>query len=109
MAAVKKFRAACKERVAACITAWDFPSAMIAREAGMDLILIGDSAAIVSQGRDSTVCMTLDEMIYHCRAVARGARKDRQGPFLLGDLPFGTYEVNPEQGGYSTPQDSAIS
>ena len=106
MAAVKTFRAVCKERVASCTTAWDCPTGRIAAEAGMDLILIGDSTAVVSQGLDSTVSMTLDEMIYHCRAVARGARKNGTGPFLLGDLPLGTYEVSPEQGRYH-PQDLA--
>lgn len=98
MAAVKRFRAACKERVASCVTAWDFPTGRIAADAGMDLILIGDSTAVVSQGLESTAGMTLDEMIYHCKAVARGARRSSPGPFLLGDLPLGTYEVSPQQG-----------
>lgn len=98
MAAIKKFRAVCKQRVASCTTAWDFPTGRIAAEAEMDLILIGDSTAVVSQGLDSTVSMTLDEMIYHCKSVARGARRGGTGPFLLGDLPLGTYEISPQQG-----------
>lgn len=98
MAAVKKFRAACKERVTACITAWDYPTGLLAAEAGMDLVLVGDSTAVVSQGLDSTVSMTLDEMIYHCRSVKRSFAKQASPPFLLGDLPLGTYEVSSVQG-----------
>ncbi|KAH8807133.1 ketopantoate hydroxymethyltransferase [Xylogone sp. PMI_703] len=92
MAAVKKFRKACQRGVAACITAWDYPTAVLAEESGIDLILIGDSTGIVSLGLDSTTGVTLDELIYHARAVARGAKS----PFLLGDLPLGSYEKSPE-------------
>lgn len=98
MAAVKKFRAACKKRVAACTTAWDFPTGMLAVQAQMDLVLVGDSTAVVSQGLDSTAGMTLDEMIYHCKSVKRSFRTHDSPPFLLGDLPLGTYEVSTEQG-----------
>jgi len=94
MAAVKKFRAVCKKGVAGCVTAWDYPTAMLAEEAGMDLILIGDSTSIVAMGEKDTQGMIVDEMIYRCKAVARGAKS----PFLLGDMPFGSYEQSPEQG-----------
>lgn len=94
MAAVKKFHAACKAGPAACITAWDYPTGLLAKDAGMDLILIGDSTAITAQGHASTTGITLDELIYHCRAVSRAAKG---GPFILGDLPLGSYEITPEQ------------
>ncbi|KIX03570.1 3-methyl-2-oxobutanoate hydroxymethyltransferase [Rhinocladiella mackenziei CBS 650.93] len=93
MAAVTKFRAACKAGVASCITAWDYPTAVLAEEAEIDLILIGDSTGIVALGEKNTQSVTVDEIIYHCKAVARGA----QSPFLLGDMPFGSYEASPEQ------------
>jgi 3-methyl-2-oxobutanoate hydroxymethyltransferase len=92
MAALKAFRTACKSGTAACTTAWDFPSAVLAEESGMDLILIGDSTGVVALGLEDTVGVTLDEIIYHARAVARGAKT----PFRLGDLPLGSYEKSPE-------------
>lgn len=67
---------------------------MLAEEAGIDLILIGDSTGIVALGQENTQGVTVDEIIYHCKAVARGANS----PFLLGDMPFGSYEQSPEQG-----------
>jgi len=60
----------------------------------MDLVLIGDSTGVTSLGLESTVGVTLDEIIYHCKSVARGAKS----PFILGDLPLGTYEKSPEFG-----------
>ena len=62
-------------------------------QAGIDLLLVGDSAAMVVHGHDNTLPITTDEMLTHCKAVARGASR----PFLIGDLPFGTYEVSPTQ------------
>ena len=75
------------------ITAYDAPAARIADEAGVELILVGDTAAMVMLGHDSTVPVTLDEMIFLTRAVTRAARH----PLVVGDLPFGTYEVSDEQ------------
>jgi 3-methyl-2-oxobutanoate hydroxymethyltransferase len=75
------------------ITAYDAPAARIADEAGVELILVGDSAAMVMLGYESTVPVTLDEMIMLTRAVTRAARR----PLVIGDLPFGTYEVSDEQ------------
>jgi 3-methyl-2-oxobutanoate hydroxymethyltransferase len=75
------------------ITAYDAPAARIADEAGVELILVGDTAAMVMLGHESTVPVTLDEMIFLTRAVTRAARR----PLVVGDLPFGTYEISDEQ------------
>jgi 3-methyl-2-oxobutanoate hydroxymethyltransferase len=75
------------------ITAYDAPSARIADQAGVDLILVGDSAAMVVLGHDSTVPATVDEMIILTRAANRGARR----PLVIADLPFGSYQVSDEQ------------
>ena len=75
------------------ITAHDFPSAHVADHAGMDMILVGDSLAMVAMGMDDTSEVLLDEMILHAKSVARGSRSS----FIVGDLPMGSYEVSPEQ------------
>ena len=75
------------------VTAYDAPAARLADEAGVELVLVGDSAAMVMLGHDSTVPVTLDEMIFLTRAVTRAARR----PLVIGDLPFGSYEVSDEQ------------
>jgi 3-methyl-2-oxobutanoate hydroxymethyltransferase len=75
------------------VTAYDAPSGRIADAAGVDLILVGDSAAMVVLGHDSTVPATTEEMIILTRAVNRGARR----PLVIADLPFGSYQVSDEQ------------
>jgi len=75
------------------VTAYDYPSAVHVDQAGIDMLLVGDSAAMVVHGHDTTLPVTLDEMLVHCRAAARGARR----PLLVGDLPFGCYEASTEQ------------
>jgi 3-methyl-2-oxobutanoate hydroxymethyltransferase len=75
------------------ITAYDAPAALLADQAGVELILVGDTAAMVMLGHESTVPVTLDEMIFLTRAVTRSARR----PLVVGDLPFGSYEVSDEQ------------
>lgn len=75
------------------ITAHDFPSAHVADRAGMDVILVGDSLAMVALGLADTSEVTLEEMLMHCRSVARGATS----AFIVGDMPMGSYEVSPEQ------------
>jgi 3-methyl-2-oxobutanoate hydroxymethyltransferase len=76
------------------LTAHNYPSALLAQAAGMDIILVGDSLAMVSLGMPDTSEVTLDEMIVHARAVSRAATIS----FTVGDLPMGSYEINPEQG-----------
>jgi 3-methyl-2-oxobutanoate hydroxymethyltransferase len=75
------------------VTAYDAPAALLADEAGVELILVGDTAAMVMLGHESTVPVTLDEMIFLTRAVTRSARR----PLVVGDLPFGSYEISDEQ------------
>jgi 3-methyl-2-oxobutanoate hydroxymethyltransferase len=75
------------------ITAYDAPSGRIADAAGVDLILVGDSAAMVVLGHDSTVPATMDELLMLTRAVTRGAHR----PLVISDLPFGSYQVSDEQ------------
>jgi 3-methyl-2-oxobutanoate hydroxymethyltransferase len=77
----------------AMITAYDATFARLLDEAGADILLVGDSLGMVIQGHDTTLPVTLDEMIYHCRAVARGARRAQ----VVGDLPFMTYQASVEQ------------
>ena len=75
------------------VTAYDFPGALAVERAGVDMVLVGDSAAMTVLGHDSTVPVGLDEMLMLTKAVRRGLRS----PFLVGDLPFGSYEVSDEQ------------
>ena len=75
------------------LTAHNYPSAFVAQEAGMDMILVGDSLAMVSLGMADTSEVTLDEMIMHAKSVQRAVNRS----FTIGDLPMGSYEVSPEQ------------
>jgi 3-methyl-2-oxobutanoate hydroxymethyltransferase len=75
------------------LTAYDFPFARIADEAGVDLILVGDSLGMVVQGFDTTLPVTMDEMVYHTRMVARARRR----ALLVSDLPFLSYQVAPAE------------
>ncbi|KAB2017498.1 hypothetical protein ERO13_D08G154300v2 [Gossypium hirsutum] len=75
------------------VTAYDYPSAVHLDIAGIDICLVGDSASMVVHGHDTTLPISLEEMLVHCRAVARGAKR----PLLVGDLPFGTYETSTSQ------------
>ncbi|HEY5051925.1 MAG TPA: 3-methyl-2-oxobutanoate hydroxymethyltransferase [Solirubrobacterales bacterium] len=74
------------------ITAYDFPSAQVAEEAGVDIVLVGDSAANAVLGYDSTVPVGMEEMLMLAKAVRRGLRT----PILIGDMPFGSYEGSNE-------------
>ena len=72
------------------VTAYDAPGARLADAAGIDLILVGDTAAMVVLGHDSTVPVTMDEMLFLTRSVARAAKR----PLIIGDMPFGSYEAS---------------
>ncbi|QMU96921.1 3-methyl-2-oxobutanoate hydroxymethyltransferase [Microbacterium esteraromaticum] len=74
------------------VTAYDHPSARIVEQAGVDMVLVGDSAAMTVLGYPSTVPVTVDEMLMLTRAVRRGLAR----PLLVGDLPFGSYEASDE-------------
>jgi 3-methyl-2-oxobutanoate hydroxymethyltransferase len=75
------------------ITAYDATFAQMLDEAGADMLLVGDSLGMVVQGQDSTLPVTVDEVIYHCRAVARGTRR----AFVVGDMPFMSWQLSHEQ------------
>src|ERR671921_1256428 len=75
------------------VTAYDHPSAVVAEQAGVDLVLVGDSAANNVLGYPDTVPVTLEEMLMLAAAVRRGLR----APLLVGDLPFGSYEASDAQ------------
>ena len=76
-----------------CLTAYDYPAARLVDEAGIELILVGDSLAQTVLGYDSTVPVTVEEMLHHLRAVRRGVRR----ALLIVDMPFGAYHVSDEQ------------
>jgi 3-methyl-2-oxobutanoate hydroxymethyltransferase len=77
----------------AMVTAYDYPSAQVTEEAGVDIVLVGDTGAHVELGYPSTVPVSMDEMLVLASAVRRGLKT----PLLVGDLPFGSYEVSNEQ------------
>jgi 3-methyl-2-oxobutanoate hydroxymethyltransferase len=75
------------------VTAYDAPSGRLADAAGVDLILVGDSSGMVVHGRESTVAVSLDEIVFMTQWVARGAKR----PLVIADMPFGSYEASNEQ------------
>jgi 3-methyl-2-oxobutanoate hydroxymethyltransferase len=76
------------------VTAYDAPGARFAEDAGIDILLVGDTAAMVVLGHESTtVPVTMDEMLFLTRTVARAARR----PLIVGDMPFGSYQVSDEE------------
>lgn len=72
------------------MTAYDYPTALMVDEAGMDCILVGDSLGMVVLGYENTLPVTMEEMLHHCKAVARGAKK----ALLVADMPFLSYQVS---------------
>ncbi|MBW2034692.1 MAG: 3-methyl-2-oxobutanoate hydroxymethyltransferase [Deltaproteobacteria bacterium] len=75
------------------MTAYDYPTAGLVDQAGIDTILVGDSLGMVMLGYESTVPVTMDDMIHHCKAVCRGAKSG----FIIGDMPFMSYQVSIEK------------
>jgi len=91
---VPDFRAAKSRGVKlAVVTAYDYSSARLCDEAGVDCILVGDSLGMVIQGHATSLPVTLDEMLYHTRCVVRGVRR----ALVVVDMPFMTYQITPEE------------
>jgi 3-methyl-2-oxobutanoate hydroxymethyltransferase len=84
-------RKLCHEPIA-CLTAYDYPSARLIDEAGIEMILVGDSLAQAVLGYENTLSVTVDEMLHHVKAVRRGVKH----ALLLADMPFGSYHVDAE-------------
>ena len=77
----------------AVLTCYDATFAAVLENAGVDVLLVGDSLGNVLHGSDTTLAVTLNDMLYHTRCVARGASK----AFIVADMPFGSYQISPEQ------------
>jgi 3-methyl-2-oxobutanoate hydroxymethyltransferase len=77
-------------RAVTVMTAYDYPTALLVDRAGVDVVLVGDSLAMVALGHTSTTSLTMNEMVHHCRAVARGSTR----ALRVGDMPFGSYQVS---------------
>src|ERR1700747_3041167 len=75
-----------------CLTAYDYASARLVDEAGIDMVLVGDSLAMTMLGYDNTLSVTLDEMLHHTKAVRRAVKQ----ALLVADMPYGSYHVSPE-------------
>ncbi len=75
------------------VTAYDYPLGLLADEAGMDIVLVGDSLGMVVLGMDGTVAVTMEHMIHHIQAVVRGCK----GPMIVGDMPFMSYNISVEE------------
>ena len=75
------------------VTAYDYPSAQVAEEAGVDVVLVGDSGAMTVLGHPSTVPVTTEELLMLAKAVRRGL----ETPLMIGDMPFGSYEASNEE------------
>jgi 3-methyl-2-oxobutanoate hydroxymethyltransferase len=76
-----------------CLTAYDYATARLVDEAGIDIVLVGDSLAMTMLGYDNTLSVTTDEMLHHARAVRRGVKN----AFLVVDMPYGSYHLSPEE------------
>ena len=79
------------------LTAYDFPFASLVDKAGIDMILVGDSLGVVVQGKENTLPVTMEEMIYHTELVTRAT----ENSFVVGDMPFMSYQISPEEAIYN--------
>ena len=79
------------------LTAYDYPTALIVDDAGIDVVLVGDTLGMVVLGYDSTLPVTMDEMIHHTKAVSRAVKH----AMVVGDMPFMSYQVSPEDALYN--------
>jgi 3-methyl-2-oxobutanoate hydroxymethyltransferase len=79
------------------LTGYDYPTALALDQAGIDAILVGDSLGMVVLGYENTIPVTMEEMLHHCRAAARGVKS----AFLIGDMPFMSYQVSVEEAVYN--------
>ncbi|HVC20500.1 MAG TPA: 3-methyl-2-oxobutanoate hydroxymethyltransferase [Vicinamibacterales bacterium] len=77
----------------ACLTAYDYPTAVLLDEAGIDVLLVGDSVGMTVLGYDTTLPVTLEDILHHTRAVRRGARR----ALVVADMPYGTCQVSAEE------------
>lgn len=77
----------------ATLTAYDYTSAVILDSAGIDILLVGDTLGVVVNGNPNTIPVTVDEIIYHCKSVKKGAKR----AFLVADMPFGSYQISEEK------------
>ncbi len=90
---VNDFQMAKGHKKITMLTAYDYSMAKILDEAGIDSILVGDSLGMVVQGHEDTLKVTVDDMVYHTKAVRRGVKR----AFVIGDLPFLSYHISPEE------------
>jgi len=79
-----------RHEVISMLTAYDYPTALVMDQVGLEIILVGDSLGMVVLGYESTLLVTMEEMIHHCKAVARGAKS----ALLVGDMPFLSYQIS---------------
>src|SRR5580693_8265964 len=84
----RKSSAAVSSKKITCLTAYDYPTARLLDEAGVDVVLVGDSVAMVMLGYDSTLPLTVEEALHHTKAVRRGVQR----ALVVADMPFGTYQ-----------------
>src|SRR5512137_703586 len=92
---LKRMKAA-GEKIAT-VTAYDATAARLVDEAGVDVILVGDSVGMVVQGHDSTLPVSLEQMIYHSATVRRGLARSGGRAHLVGDMPFGSYQASADE------------